>query len=98
MRPWGEHREHPGDAGADVGALDREAVVSQVGPSAPPTPARRGIGCPAGLAHRRGEGVAGKRRGDDVEGVGRIATVRAWVRERPDDAQELDRRSWANRG
>ena len=44
----------------------------------------------ANLYHRTGEAEARHRRDNEVERVGRIRIVLAWIAERPNDIQELN--------
>jgi len=82
-----------GDERAPVAALSAEAVVAehvahevhpQLGDAGDVHPQR---------GERDREPVAGQRRDDDVEAVGRVAAVRGRVREGTDDLLELDDRA-----
>ena len=86
---FGEQRR---EQRADVTALRHVAVVSKLGHQ---LPERRGHD-PAGYATavgRPGETEAGQGGDDEVERVGRIATVRPGIGQRPDDVEELAHRA-----
>jgi hypothetical protein len=76
-----------------VAALRAIALVAE--PVHQPDP---GVGDPLHVPARAcglvAEAIAGKRRTDDVEGVGRVASVGGRVSERPEHLQELDDRAW----
>src|SRR5262245_45361932 len=55
---------------------------------------RDAVGVPAGALRLAGEAVPRHRGDDDVEGVAGAAAVRGWIRERTDDLELLDDRSW----
>src|SRR5215208_46019 len=84
--------QHPGDAGADVATVGTVTLISEAAHQLGPCPGDAWH-VPARLAHRDGEPVARQRGSDDVEGVGRVATVGARVCEWSDDAQELHNRA-----
>ena len=80
------------DHRAPVAALRAEAVVAE--PEHELLPRRRDAAdVPSGLRRLVGPAVAGQRRHDEVERVGRVAAVRDRIGERPDHLQELDDRS-----
>ena len=77
---------------APIAALGHVTVVAEAGHQR-----RVGLGgdadVDAGPRRRAGEGVAGKRRGDDVERVPRVAAMGGGVAERADHVLELDDRA-----
>ena len=77
---------------APAAALRAEALVAEAAHQLDPE-SRDALGIHAGLGRVVGEAVAGHRRADDVEGVGRIAAVLRGVGERTDDLLELAHRA-----
>ena len=87
------HAEQAGHAGAGVGALGGITGVAEAAHQLRPGRGDAEQVAPAGAGHRSGEPVAGQRRDDHVEGVGRVAAVGAGVGQWPDHLEELHRRA-----
>ena len=74
---------------AGVVAVGAVPVIAKSSHQLGPRP-RGAAGVPAGLGGRPGEGEAGQRRDDYMEGIGRVALVRPRVGERPDQVDVLE--------
>ena len=75
---------------AGVVAVGAVPVIAEPSHQLRPRP-RGAQGVPAGLGGRPGEGEAGQRWDDYMEGIGRVAPVRPRVGERPDQVDVLQK-------
>ena len=80
------------DAATPVAALRTPPLVAKP-PHQLAEQLRHSLRVVAALGRLVGKAVAGNRRCDDVEGVGRIAAIRGRIGERPDDLVELHDRT-----